>query len=155
MSFAVALWIGWMSVAPAVGFPSVSPPDMINQTLGASPRSSLGWAILLGCLIALATAYLVAASSRRILPGLTSGAVFGLALWLITGAVLMPLMGLVSPDPIGGAMMRLGPATSSVRESFMMLHLGFLAPIGALIAWLLFGGVLGSTSSILQREQAR
>lgn len=144
-----------MSVSPAAGFPSVSPPDMINQTLAASPRSSLGWAILLGCLIALATAYLVAASSRRIRPGLTSGALFGLALWLVTGAVLMPLMGLVSPDPIGGAMMRMGPAASSVRESFMMIHLGFLAPIGALITWLLFGGVLGWTSSILQRGQAK
>jgi hypothetical protein len=42
-----------------------------------------------------------------------------------------------------------------MRETFMMLHLGILAPIGALIAWLLFGGLLGATSSIRRRVGAR
>src|SRR3546814_6428307 len=43
-------WIGWMSLSPAVGFPSVSPSDMINQTLRADPRAPIGWAVLLGAL---------------------------------------------------------------------------------------------------------
>ena len=34
-----------------------------------------------------------------------------------------------------------------MHGSFMMLHLGFAAPIAALIAWLLFGTVLGATSA--------
>ncbi len=143
-----------MSLSPAVGFPSVSPPDMINQTIGANPHSPLGWAILLGGLVALAAVYLVAVSSGVLRPGPSSGALFGLVLWLVTGAVLMPLMGIVSADqPAADAPMHMRGATPVVmRESFMMLHLGILAPVGALIAWLLFGIVLGAALSVLLRE---
>jgi adenylate cyclase len=150
---AMAVWIGWMSLSPAVGFPSVSPPDLINRTIGANPHSPLGWAILLGGLVALATAYMVAASSGLLRPGSSTGALFGLALWLVTGAVLMPLMGIVSPDQTGaGSQMRMrGAAPVAMRESFMMLHLGILAPVGALIAWVLFGVVLGAASSVFLR----
>jgi hypothetical protein len=35
----------------------------------------------------------------------------------------------------------------TMRPTFMMLHLGVLAPLGALIAWLVFGAVLGATAA--------
>jgi len=150
---AVAVWILWVSLSPVVGFPSVSPPDMISRTLGANQGSLLGWVTLIGGLVVLATAYLVATSSGLIRPRMSSGPLFGLALWLVTGALLMPLMGLVSAERPDGVLMRLAeePSHDPMRETFMMLHLGILAPIGALIAWLLFGTVLGATSSVLLR----
>jgi hypothetical protein len=142
-----------MSVSPAAGFPRVSPAEMINQTLGANPRAPLGWAFLLGALVALATIYLLAASGGRLRPSLFSGTLFGLVLWLATGAVLMPLMGMMSAGRASSASMAMAVQPSFMRETFMMLHLGILAPIGALIAWLLFGGVLGTTSRLVLRAR--
>jgi adenylate cyclase len=146
-----------MSLSPTVGFPPVSPPDMIDQTVGVSPGSPIGWAIVLGGLVALAAVYLLAASSGLLRPGLVSATLFGFLLWLVTGSILMPLMGIVSPDRPGtGPLMGMRGTTSpvSMRETFMMLHLGILAPVGALIAWLLFGAVLGATSSVLLRGRS-
>lgn len=152
---AVATWIGWMLLSPALGFPSVSPPGMINQTLGVNPRSTLGWAALFGGHVALATAYLVAVFRGLLRPGLSSGTLFGLAVWFVTGAVLMPLMGILSAERPSVASMYVPDALSraSMRETFMMLHLGIRAPIGSLIAWLLFGAVLGTTASALVRRR--
>jgi adenylate cyclase len=143
-----------MSLSPAVGFPSVSPPDMINQTLRADPGRPIGWAVLVAGLLALAAAYLVAASRGRLRPGPLSGTVFGLALWLLTGTVLMPLMGMLSRERPSGASMNMPrmPSPAPMRETFMMLHLGILAPVGALIAWLLFGIVLGAMSPAMLRR---
>jgi len=150
---AVGVWIGWMSLSPAVGFPRVSPSEMINVTLRANPGATIGWAVLLGGLVGLATAYLAVASRGLLRPGLSSGTLFGLVLWLLTGAVLMPLMGVVSPERPSAALMNMprAPSLAPMRETFMMLHLGILAPVGALIAWLLFGTVLGAMSSVLLR----
>lgn len=155
---ATAIWIGWFSVAPALGFPAVSPADMINRTLGAAPGSQLGWAIALGGLVLLGAGYPVAAASGLWWPSLHSGALYGVVLWFLTGAVLMPLMGLLSANQPVAAVDAMMPEMSAaslpatMRQSLMMLHLGVLAPIGALIAWLLFGGVLGATSSKFLRR---
>jgi hypothetical protein len=46
-----------------------------------------------------------------------------------------------------------GSAADSISATFMMLHLGPLAPAGALIAWLLFGAVLGATALRVERSQ--
>lgn len=150
---AIGVWIGWMNLSPAVGFPPVSPPDMINQTLGARPGATIGWAILLGGLLSLAAAYLMAASRALLRPGLSSGMLCGFALWLLTGTVLMPLMGVVSRPRAALMNMPRAPSPAPMRETFMMLHLGLLAPVGALIAWLLFGTVLGALASVLIRRR--
>jgi len=57
----------------------------------------------------------------------------------VAGAVVMPLMGALA-----------GPAapTDAMRGSFMMLHLGPLAAVSALIGRLLYGAVLGSSTSM-------
>jgi quercetin dioxygenase-like cupin family protein len=41
-----------------------------------------------------------------------------------------------------------------MHATFLMLHLGALAPVEALAAWLLFGGVVGATSFAPERERA-
>lgn len=157
---AVAIWIGWLSLVPALGFPEVSLPGMLNAAVGADLHAPLGWALLIGGLVGLAVGYVVAAARGLLRPGLFSGAIYGLALWFLTGAILMPLMSIVSPDqpvPSSDALAPVREMTAEsppalMRETFMMLHLGLLAPIGALIAWLLFGGVLGAASSKLLRR---
>ena len=57
----------------------------------------------------------------------------------------MPVLGLV--DPIAGATTSaVLNAPDPMHGSFMMLHLGVGAPIAALVAWLLFGAILGVTA---------
>lgn len=156
---AVGVWFGWLNLAPAFGFPSVSPAGMFNHMLRADPDAQLGSVVLLAGPAALAVAYVVATAKGLFRPGLLSGALYGLAVWFLTGAILMPLMGLVSPDQPAAAETALTrmremvaeSASDRMRGTFMMLHLGLLAPVGALIAWVLFGGVLGATSSKLLR----
>jgi len=71
---------------------------------------------------------------------------------------LMPLMGLLSSDdPLPSAdaltpMMTAESPPARMRETFMMLHLGPRAPIGALIGWLLYGVILEATSWKLLRR---
>lgn len=160
MLVAVAVWIGWLELAPALGFPEVSPPGMLNRMLGATPQAPLGWAVLLSSLVGLAVGYLAATAKGLLRPGLFSGALYGLALWFLTGAILMPLMSLVSRgQPVPGAdsvtpmpQMTADSPPALMRETFMMLHLGPRAPIGALIGWLLYGMILGATSWKLLRR---
>ena len=99
----------------------------------------VGWAVLLIGEVALASVYLAAVKSGRFPSGILSGLLYGAAVWLITGAVVMPIMALGAP-----AMM----ADDPMRTSFMMLHLGPLAPINALIGRLIYGALLGGSWKI-------
>lgn len=146
-------WTGWLTLAPTFGFPVVAPAAMLNAVLlpGSDPGSRAGWGVLAAGLAGLATAYAAASARGLFRPSLLSGALYGMTLWFIAGAVLMPLMGLASPaevdipsTPLPGMP---GSPTSTMGATFMMLHLGPLAPAGALVAWLLFGAILGATAS--------
>jgi hypothetical protein len=157
-ALAVSAWIGWLTLAPELGFPKVAPAAMFTQVLdpGADGGSALGWAVLLAGLGLLACAYFVAIAKRVIRPSLSSGAVYGLALWLITGAILMPIMGLMSsasaePASVMGRM-PMPSGEDPMRMTVMMIHLGPLAPFGALIAWSFFGLVLGATARRLHGD---
>ena len=142
----MAAWLGWLTICPAVGFPTLGTAAMLNRLLvpREDPGSWLGWAVLLMGLASAALLYVVAAD-RRLRPSIASGLAYGAICWLLAGAVLMPLLELALPSP---------PATTPaaptlpdpMRPSLMMLHLGVAAPIAALAAWLMFGAVLGATS---------
>jgi quercetin dioxygenase-like cupin family protein len=69
--------------------------------------------------------------------------------WLIAGAIVMPLLGLALPaaQPAAGAA---ATPPDPMVGSFMMLHLGPAAPIAALVAWVMFGAVLGASSQLAQ-----
>lgn len=147
---AVAAWIGWMEVAPAVGFPDAEPAAIMGRAAGAGSGAWVGWALLIAALLGAAAVYLGAAAAWRPIPsGPLAGAAFGALLWLVAGMVLMPLMGAVGAGMTGGmgsmssAMPSGGGGAPEPGPTFMMLHLGPLAPLGALIAWLLFGAILG------------
>jgi len=58
----------------------------------------------------------------------------------------MPVLGLAFPSAAATTPAALTPP-DPMHGSFMMLHLGVGAPIAALVAWLMFGAVLGATSA--------
>jgi quercetin dioxygenase-like cupin family protein len=143
-----AAWLGWLTVCPALGFPSLGPAAMLNRVLvpKADPGSWLGWVLLLTGLLTAALFYLAAATRGRFRPSVASGLVYGAICWLIAGALVMPLLGLADPTPASAAPPPLN-VPDPMHGSFMMLHLGVGAAIAALVAWLLFGAILGAASA--------
>jgi len=98
----------------------------------------------------------LAASRGWFRPGPVSGLLFGLAAWAIGGMVVMVVIGHISP-PAPAPPAPPGPTLPTTPDpmhaTFMMLHLGALAPVGALTAWLLFGAVVGATSVATEPER--
>ena len=138
----IAAWLGWLTVCPVLGFPSLATAAMLNLVLVSreDPGFWLGWALLLIGLAFASLVYLAAADRGRLRPSIASGALYGALCWLIVGAVVMPLLGLAGPAAATGS------AADPMRGSFMMLDLGAGAPIAALIAWLVLGVVLGASA---------
>jgi quercetin dioxygenase-like cupin family protein len=136
-----------LTLCPALGFPTLATAAMLNRVLAPreDPGFWLGWALLITGLVSAALLYLVAADRGRLRPGVASGVAYGALCWLVAGAVLMPLFGLAVPSAAPTTPAPLSPP-DPMRGSFMMLHLGIAAPIAALVAWLMFGAVVGATA---------
>ena len=142
-------WLGWLSLCPALGFPTLATAGMVNRLLlpREDPGFWFGWGLLLIGLAFAVLVYLVATARSRWRPSIASGVAYGALCWLVVGAAIMPLLGLL--DPLAASPTPNDP----MRGSFMMLHLGLGAPIAALVAWLLLGAALGATASL--NETAR
>jgi quercetin dioxygenase-like cupin family protein len=107
-------------------------------------------------LVAVAALYSLAAARGWFRPGPTSGLLFGLAVWAIGGVVVMVIIGHISPPapappPPPGPPLPTTP--DPMHATFMMLHLGALAPVEALAAWLLLGAVVGAASVPTERTR--
>jgi quercetin dioxygenase-like cupin family protein len=157
-SGAIIAWLAWFEIAPALGFPTIGPAAMLNRVFlpGSDPGVWLGWVLMALGLIAVAALYALAMARGWIRPGVVSGLLFGLAAWAIAGMVLMVIIGRISPPPPAPPAPPGPPLPTTpdpMHATFLMLHLGALAPVGALVAWLLFGAVVGATS--VNVEQAR
>ena len=145
---AIAAWLGWLTICPALGFPTLATAPMFNRVLVPKDDPSgswFGWALLLVGLAIAALLYLVIAARGRLRPSIASGLAYGVACWAIAGAVVMPLLGIVFPSAGAAAPSAFNPP-DPMHGSFMMLHLGIGAPIAALIAWLVFGAVIGAAA---------
>src|ERR1700704_5751627 len=131
---AIAASLGWLQLAPSFGFPVTAPAAMLDRMLGAHREAGpAGWALLLLGELALTAGYLLLVqvrAQREVVPF-----AFAIGYWLVTGAVLMPLIGLIQ-----GAQLAFEPA--AMHANFFMLNLGPGAAAEALIGWLLFGAVL-------------
>ena len=137
-------WVGWFSVAPALGFPSLGPAAMFNRVLAPRADSDywIGWALLLIALAVAVLVYLGAVRRGLWRAHIVSGLVYGAVCWLIAGAVVMPVLGFADPFPVPPP-----PASpDGMHGTLMMLHLGSGAPLAALVAWLILGAVLGATA---------
>jgi len=151
-------WLGWLALAPALGLPTLATAAMVNRDVASheNPGFWLGWLILLLGLAAAVGVYLFVIS-RFLKPRAGMGVLYGLVLWLVAGAVVMPLLAwgapAIPPPP------SLPPGTppppqppDPMHASFMMLDLSDWAPVCAAAAWLLFGAILGAISFRMARE---
>jgi hypothetical protein len=137
---AVATSLGWLQLAPAFGFPVTAPAAMLDRMLGAHREAGpAGWALLLLGEAMLAAGYFLVVEPRT--RGVVAPFAYSLGAWLLTGAVLMPVVGLIQGATPAG-----DPA--AMHATFFMLNLGPLAAVEALVAWSLFGAVLAAGRNV-------
>jgi hypothetical protein len=130
--------LGWLQLAPAFGFPVTAPAAMLDRMLGAHREAGLaGWVLLLLGVGIFAAAYLLVVEPRT--KWVVAPIAYALGAWLVSGAVLMPVIALIQGAPPAG-----DTADDPMRASFFMLNLGPGAAVEALVAWLLFGAVLAA-----------
>lgn len=154
---AVMAWLGWLAVAPALGLPELATAAMVNRDVATeeNPGYWVGWLILLLGLGAAVVAYFFVAGLVR--PRLGLGLVYGLVLWLVAGAVVMPLLAWGAPatPPLAPLPPGTAPppqAPDPMDASFMMLDFSHWAPVSAAVAWLMFGAILGAVSVWIARR---
>jgi hypothetical protein len=143
-------WLGWLAICPVFGFPTLATAAMVNRAMfseiaqaGHDPNFWLGWVILIAALVGAIAAFFILERLRLVRASIRTGVIYGAALWLVSGLVIMPLLGLIEP------VLPVAPNQPSdvMQATVMMYSLGPLAPVAALIAWVLFGAVLGATWS--------
>jgi hypothetical protein len=147
---AVVAALGWLQLAPAFGFPVTAPAAMLDRMLGAHRDAGpAGWALLLLGMAAFAAAYLLVVEPRTEgTRAMVAPFAYAIAAWLVSGAVLMPLIGLIQGAPPAG-----DAANDPMRATFFMLNLGLLAAVESLVGWLLFGAVLAAGRNLEVRPR--
>jgi hypothetical protein len=148
---AVVTWLAWFAISPALGFPTVGTGAMVNRAIfGAIPEAGhnpgfwMGWLIVIVALVGAIIVFFVLEKAHLVRASIGTGLIYGAALWLLAGVVVMPLLGLI--DPSVPAFGRNDP----MQGTLMMYSLGPLAALAALIAWLLFGAILGAAAHARQ-----
>jgi hypothetical protein len=150
---AVLTWVGWLTICPALGFPTLGTAAMINRAIfgKTDPGFWVGWVILIAALVTAIAVFFILDRVGPVRAGIRTGVIYGVVLWLVVGLVVMPLLGSrETPAPAlapGAGFQPPDPMLATV----MMYTLGPLAPVAALIAWVLFGAILGATASAPKR----
>jgi hypothetical protein len=150
---AVLTWLGWLTICPVFGFPTLGTAAMVNRAIfrkipeaGHQPGFWLGWIILISGLVGATALYFILERQRLVRASIRTGVIYGAALWLVAGLVIMPLLGLIEPYiPTPATVPGFQPA-DIMQARVMMYQLGPLASVAALIAWLLFGAILGASA---------
>ena len=150
---AVFTWLGWLTICPALGFPVLGTAAMVNRAIFGviDPSFWVGWVIVIAALVLAIAVFFILERAHLVQASIRTGVIYGAALWLFAGVVVMPLIGVIAPPtpPLSG----IQPA-DPMHATVMMFSLGPLASLAALIAWVLFGAILGSTGSSVQRRDA-
>jgi hypothetical protein len=148
---AVFTWLGWLTICPALGFPALGAAAMVNRAIFGviDPSFWVGWVIVIAALVVAIAVFFILERAHLVRASIRTGAIYGAALWLFSGVVIMPLIGFITPPtpPLSG----IQPA-DPMHATVMMFSLGPLASLAALIAWMLFGAILGATESTEQRR---
>jgi hypothetical protein len=147
---AVVTWLGWLTICPALGLPILATAAMVNRAFfgiipeaGHEPNFWLGWVILIAALVGAIALFFILERQRLLRASIRTGVIYGVAMWLLAGLVAMPLLGISEPSPAPAAP---GQPADVMHATVMMYSLGPLAAVSALIAWLLFGAILGATA---------
>lgn len=148
---AVVTWLGWLTICPALGFPVLGTAAMVNRAIFGviDPSFWVGWVIVIATLVVAIAVFFILEKAHLVRASIPSGVIYGVALWLFAGVVIMPLIGVIAPTtpPLSG----IQPA-DPMHATVMMFSLGPLAPLAALIAWVLFGAILGAAAGTEQRR---
>jgi hypothetical protein len=152
---AVLTWLGWLAICPALGFPTLGTVAMVNRAFfgkipeaGHNPNFWLGWVILIAALVGAVAVFFIVERMGLVRASIRTGVIYGAAMWLIAGVVVMPLLGLTQPTQFFSTAG--GQPPDVMYPTVMMYSLGPLAPVAALIAWVLFGAILGAAGSAQQ-----
>jgi hypothetical protein len=152
---AVLTWLGWLAICPALGFPTLGTAAMVNRAFfgkipeaGHNPNFWVGWVILIAALVGAIAVFFILERMRLVRASIRTGVIYGAAMWLFAGVVVMPFLGLTSQVFFTAGALQ--PA-DVMYPTVMMYSLGPLASVAALIAWELFGAILGATASPQQR----
>ncbi len=123
---------------PIMGFPSMDIATMLGTMFVADPAAAFLPGLAIHFTIGLALAVGYAVLFARVLPGTPwlRGALYALVPWLTAMVAVMPMMALVHPMVLAGAM----PA-----PGFFLTAMGtILAPLGSLMGHLVYGAVVGA-----------
>jgi len=143
---ALLTWLGWLTVCPVLGFPTLGTAAMVNRAIfGKIPEAGhdsgfwAGWVIVVAGLVVAIGLFFLLERAKLVRTSIGTGVIYGAVLWLAAGVVVMPLLGIIEPASPFPA--KLDP----MQATLMMYSLGPLASVAALIAWVLFGAILGAT----------
>jgi len=152
---AVLTWLGWLTICPALGFPVLGTAAMVNRAIfdPRDPNFWAGWVVLVTALVVAIAAFFILERAHLLRASIRSGVIYGAALWLFTGLVIMPLIGVIEKPFIIPSNFPGFQPTDQMQGTVMMYSLGPLASVAALIAWVLFGAVVGATESAHQRRR--
>jgi hypothetical protein len=153
---AVLTWLGWLTICPALGFPTLGTAAMVNRAFFGviDPNFWVGWVVMVAALVVAIAAFFIFERAHLVRASIRSGVVYGAALWLFTGLVIMPLIGVIQkPFIIPGNFPGFQPPDQMQGTVMMYSSLGPLASVAALIAWVLFGAIVGATESARQRRR--
>lgn len=145
---AVLIWLAWLTICPALGFPTLGTAAMVNRAIfgKTDPNFWVGWVITIAALVLAITAFFVFETAHLVRPTIRTGVIYGAALWLFSGVVIMPLLGLTETSTAIPANLAGSQPADPMQATVMMYTLGPLASLAAFIAWLLFGAILGASA---------
>src|SRR5438093_13318581 len=88
---AVTANLAWLQLAPAFGFPVTAPAGMLDRVFGASREAGVaGWVLLLLGNAAFVAFYFLVVERRA--HGPLAPIAFAVGAWLLSGAIVMPLI---------------------------------------------------------------
>jgi hypothetical protein len=155
---AVLTWLGWLAICPVLGFPILGTAAMVNRVFfgkipeaGHDPNFWVGWVIMIAALVGAVAVFFIFERVRLVRASIRTGVIYGAAMWLFAGVVVMPLLGITQPHQVFSTAGGFQPA-DVMYPTVMMYTLGPLASVAALIAWVLFGAILGASASAQPRR---
>src|SRR6202163_43230 len=91
---AVLTWLGWLTICPALGFPTLGTAAMVNRAIFAviDPNFWVGWVIMIAALVGAIAVFFILERPHLVRASIRTGVIYGAALWLFAGVVIMPLL---------------------------------------------------------------
>lgn len=130
----VVAWVVFtllLEMAPAMGLPKMNVPVMLGDMFGMNSLV-VGWMMHFVIGVGLIILYAYVFADLLSGPAWLRGLQFAVLPWLVMMVMLAPMLGV------------LDPMMSKMPPGFFLIHMGVMAPIGSLMAHLVYGAVGGA-----------